>query len=327
MTGTYSMGEKTIRSRPSLAELAARCHKPEHPRIGTWMARHVSRPLALRITWLVAPWGVSANMATLLAWAVGLVGAALIGTGTHWGWFGGAVALQVWYLLDHVDGQLARLHRTDSLDGKHLDYLMHHTMNVLVPLGVGAAVVAATGRLAWLLPAAVWAVAGMLLTAQHDARYKTLIARLQRLEGVLLVTGQGHSEPKAAARMPRDPLRLVSWTAHKLAEIHVVINTVSLLALAQWLAGDKPLLLVRGYLSAVALGAVAAAVWDVAKSQNRGAAEAEFQTWFRVPPGCRLLSSQGKWCVVPDGSAAECPSDDSVPAARDEKTAEKLRWN
>ncbi len=305
------MAGKPIEHRPSLAELASRCHKPEHPRVGNWMARRVSRPMALRITWLVAPWGVSANAATSLAWITGLAGALLLGTGTHWGWFLGAVALQLWYLLDHVDGQLARLRGTDSLDGKHLDYLMHHCMNIAVPLGVGAGVVAATGQVAWLIAAGGWALAAMLLTVQHDARYKTLIARLERVEGKLFAVGQGHKEPEGTPPIPRSPLRLASWAAHKLAEAHVVIGVVLLLAILQWLANDRQLVLARGYLLAMAIGSVAAAGWDVVKSQHHRTAEAEFQRWFRVPQGYRLVPLHGKWRVVSNEPAEPCDGEDT----------------
>ena len=57
------------------------------------------------------------------------------GLGLACGWIVAAGLLQLWYLLDHVDGQLARLRGTASLDGVQLDFLMHHTVNLLVPLG------------------------------------------------------------------------------------------------------------------------------------------------------------------------------------------------
>ena len=58
----------------TLREFSRRCQKPDHDRIGNWMARRISRPLALRITWVLAPWGVSANTATLAAWVCAVSG-------------------------------------------------------------------------------------------------------------------------------------------------------------------------------------------------------------------------------------------------------------
>ena len=73
--------------------------------------------LALRITWVIAPYGVSAHAATLAALACGLGGALALGWGTHAGCLLGVALLHTWYLLDHVDGQLARLQGVASLDG------------------------------------------------------------------------------------------------------------------------------------------------------------------------------------------------------------------
>lgn len=123
--------------RPTLAQLEKTCQKPDHRRIGSFMARRVARPLALRITWMIAPWGISAHMATFATWAVALGAAGAFAWGTPAGWLIAAALLQLWYLLDHVDGQLARLHGTQSLDGASLDYMMHHTTHLLMPLGIG----------------------------------------------------------------------------------------------------------------------------------------------------------------------------------------------
>jgi hypothetical protein len=101
------------------------------------------------------------------------------------------VLLQLWYLLDHVDGQLARLRGTASLDGVQLDYLMHHTLNLLVPLGVGCGLFAATAQPLWAVGGLLWAVSSLLITLHHDARYKAFIQRLKRLRGQLRVHGGG----------------------------------------------------------------------------------------------------------------------------------------
>jgi hypothetical protein len=71
-------------TRPALAELELRCQKPDHRRIGNWMARHVTRPLALRVTWLLLPMGLSAHAATLIAWLTGLAAAAAFAWGDAW---------------------------------------------------------------------------------------------------------------------------------------------------------------------------------------------------------------------------------------------------
>ena len=283
----------------SLAELERRCQKPDHRRVGNWMARRVTRPAALRITRVVAPYGITANMATLAAWACGVAAAAAFAWGTLWGWIAGAALLQIWYLLDHVDGQLARLRGTASLDGVQLDYLMHHTVNLLVPLGIGAGVFINTLEPLWALAGLIWGVAMLLITLQHDARAKAFIKRLKRVHGRLEAIGGGAARPRPQPPIPRCPLQLLAWTARKACEMHVVINVLTLLALGQILLGDSRLLLASIFLTIITPIAVAVAACDILRSQRRSTTEQEFAAWFRVPPGHELTFRNGWWFIEP----------------------------
>ncbi len=289
------------------AELERLCQKPDHRRVGNWMARHVTRPAALQITRVIAPSGVSAHAVTLLAWVWGTAGAAAFGWGTVWGWVLGAVMLQVWYLLDHVDGQLARLRGTASLDGVQLDYLMHHTINLLVPLGIGCGLFARTGEPLWPLVGLLWGVALLLITLQHDARYKTFIKRLKRVRGRLQVLGGGGGRPSPQPPVPRRPLRLMGWIARKACETHVLLNVLALIALGQLLAGDERLLAGSVCLAAMSPLAVAVAAWSIGRSLYRGSAEKEFAAWYRVPPGHELIFVDG-WWIVESAAAGQAGS-------------------
>ena len=309
--------------RPSINELRRRCQKPDHRRLGNWMARHVSRPAALRITWVVAPWGVSANTATLAAWGCGVAAAAALAWGSVWGWILGAAMLQLWYLLDHVDGQLARLHGTASLDGVQLDYLMHHTVNLLVPLGIGCGLFVQTAEPLWPAGGLLWGISLLHLTLHHDARYKAFVQRLKRVRGRLHVGGShglhGRDARSTVARatvadatvaevtrgmhpqpqppMPRRPLRLLAWTARKACEMHVTMNLLAPTALAQLFAGDAQLVTARIYLAVMAPTAAAVAFWTILRSQHNATAEREFAAWYHVPPDCELIFSDGWWIV------------------------------
>jgi hypothetical protein len=261
------------------------------------MARRISRPMALRVTWVVAPWGVSANAATILAWICGVQAAIAFGWGTPVAWLIGAVMLQLWYLFDHVDGQLARLHGTSSLDGVQLDFLMHHTINVLVPLGVGHGVFLASGGLVWLWLGAAWGIASLLITLHHDARYKSFIVRLKRLRGTLRVHGGGAERPGEQPGIPRHPIRLAVWTARKLCEMHVVMNLLCLIAAAAWLADDGQLCPGQIYLVVMASAATGVAVLTLVRSQRNETAEREFAAWYQPAPGEQIVYDAGWWRV------------------------------
>ncbi|NLX96498.1 MAG: CDP-alcohol phosphatidyltransferase family protein [Rhodopirellula sp.] len=282
----------------SLAQWERRCQKPDHRRIGNWMARRVSRPVALRITRVVAPWGVSADGMTLAAWTCGVAAAAAFGWGTVAGWLLGAALLQLWYLLDHVDGQLARLHGSASLDGVQLDYLMHHTLALLVPLGTGWGLFAQTSEPGWCIGGLVWGVSLLLLGLHHDARYKAFVQRLKALEGTLDVVGGGAFRRSPQPPIPRHPLRLAGWAMRKACEPHVVMNLLTLIAAVSWLIQDRHLFVGRCYLATAAAIALVTATGTIVRSQRQGACEQEFSAWFRAPQGRELVFVDGHWAVV-----------------------------
>lgn len=84
----------------------------------------------------------------------------------------------------------------------------------------------------------------------------------------------------------------VRWIVHaarKFCEIHVVMNSLTAIALAESVRGD--LALGKFYLAFAAPLALATAIATLARDIHRGAAEQEFARWYRTledaPPGHR----------------------------------------
>lgn len=301
-------------TRPTLRELETRCQKLDHRRLGNWMARRVTRPLALRVTWLLLPTGLTAHRATLAALLAGIAAAATLATGTGVGWLAGALLLQLWYLLDHVDGQLARYRGSASLDGVQIDYLMHHTVNLATPLGIGYGLSRAAAN-DWPLLAGVAMGAGLLwIGLVHDTRYKAFVQRLKVLRGELLVVGGGGGRPTPAAPPPLAPLPLFAWLARKSCEMHVIMNVLTLGAMLQWLVEPSwRVAAAQCWLVAQAVLAVAVAVFTVARGVIREASEQEFAKWYRVPDGGYLRWEAGWLHVegIEPGAATPVSGDDA----------------
>ena len=99
------------------------------------LARAGATPNGITIAWiLVGLAGVSAFL--LEGWTVHVAG---------------AVLLQLSYLLDFVDGEVARLTDRRSLSGGFLDLLGHGLIKASLPMAVGAAAAWSTGGRSWLL--------------------------------------------------------------------------------------------------------------------------------------------------------------------------------
>lgn len=312
-------------TRPTLAQLRERCQKPDHRRVGNWMARRVSRPAALRVTWLVAPWGVSASAATLAAWLVGVGSCAALAWGNVAGWVVAAGLLQLWYLLDHVDGQLARWHGTASLDGVQLDYLMHHTLNLLIPIAAGWGIATVRFEPGWALIGLIAGVGLLLIGLQHDTRYKAFVQRLKRVRGQLLVEGGGGGRPAPTPSVPRKPRQAASFAARKFCEPHVVMNVLSLLAITQWALHDVQLSAGRAYLAVLAAVAATVAVGTVARAHVRHDAEREFARWYRPKEGDALVFRDGWWAVESEQDRQATERSDRSSGAAVESSIDPIR--
>ena len=284
--------------RPSLNRLEQICQKPDHRRIGNLYARRVARPLALRVTWVVLPWGISAHAMTLAAWLVAIAAAIAFALGTALGWLFGAALLQLWYLLDHVDGQLARARGTASLDGAQLDYLMHHTVNLLLPLGIGLGLFVRRLEPHWLAIGLAWGMATLLLRLRHDATYKAFFQRFKRVRGRLIIVGGGGGRPVPPAGPPHELRRLAVWSVRKLSEIHVVMNCVAVVAIVQWALKDASLMMGAVYTAMMGLLVAVLCVATLARSLAHEDAEREFAAWCRPPEGYDLVYSDGWWELV-----------------------------
>jgi hypothetical protein len=126
--------------------------------------------------------GLTPNQITVLSFCVGLLAAAGFGYGHRWSLIAGAVLLQVAFMLDCVDGQLARYTRQFSRFGAWLDSVFDRGKEYVVYLGLAIGSVRGFHTDVWILAAAALS----LQTARHmfefsywDVHYKALAAAPQ----------------------------------------------------------------------------------------------------------------------------------------------------
>lgn len=97
------LGEKTLSERNNLW--------------GYWVLRQVS----YYPTWLFLKLGISANSITIMGFILGLAGCVLLAFGGYVGIIIGAILINLWALLDYVDGNIARYSGSGSKFGAFLD--------------------------------------------------------------------------------------------------------------------------------------------------------------------------------------------------------------
>lgn len=274
-----------------------RCLKPNPERLGTWTARRLGRPAALQVTRVVVHWGMTANHATIGAMVAAVGAIVSFGVGGPLSWLVGALLLPLWYLLDHVDGQLARWHRTASLDGTTVDYLMHHSVNVLLPIGLGFGMMRETGWSLWCLAGIAWGWGSLVIGLRHDARYKAFVQRLKLLHGELRVVGGGGGRPEVATSPRRSIKQASRWLVLKAYETHVVMGMLLVIASARVLFENFGLALASCYIVLLSLPAPLVAASLVVKGFRSDEAEQEFARWYRVRETDSLEFRDGWWHV------------------------------
>lgn len=200
------------------------------------MVRTFLRDAALPCTWLLLHTPVTADQVTLAALLTGLAAClflALPGSGCF---LAAVFLLQLWYYLDHVDGQIARYRKTACLTGRFFDFLMHHMVHAAAVLGLGMAFAAAGGLDApGVVLAVLTAFSMTLFNLLHDIKSKAFVEKLEQAGAIGLAVKSGPSPASGGDSLPPSrgiPKRLFSFL-HKSCEIHVLMNALTVLAVLE----------------------------------------------------------------------------------------------
>lgn len=214
----------------NLKELKDICQKPDYKTRGNWMARNITRDMALPLSWLILHTPATANHVTFISLIVGLAGGYMFSVGTPFAFLLGALLIQLWYLLDHVDGHIARYKGQSSLTGVYFDYITHYIVHAAIFIGIGAGVTATDGRATFLIMGFLAAFGVTFLNLVYDVMYKTYFFRFAKAR-VITVRSDEIAASGIKASSGTFGLRQLFSFAHKLCEVHVLMNIVTSLAI------------------------------------------------------------------------------------------------
>ncbi|MFI6638299.1 CDP-alcohol phosphatidyltransferase family protein [Streptomyces sp. NPDC050504] len=185
--------------RPSVAELRPVVHPAgvKDRRSGEhWGGRLYMREISLRITRLLVTTKVTPNQLTYVMTIAGVLAAPALLVPGIWGAVLGVVAVQMYLLLDCVDGEVARWKKQFSLSGVYLDRVGAYLCDaaVLVGFGLRAADLWGTGRIDWL-----WAFLGTLAALGAILiKAETDLVGVARHQGGLPVVKDAAAEPRSS---------------------------------------------------------------------------------------------------------------------------------
>jgi choline kinase/phosphatidylglycerophosphate synthase len=146
------------------------------------VSRWVNRPLSTRVSMALAPLRPAPDLVSLVAFAFGLAGAALLAAGRG---LLGALLVYAASVTDGVDGEVARLQLRGRPQGALLDGVLDRVADAAILAGLG-----------------LWALAG------HDARI-VLALTVAATAGALL--SMATKDRAAALGLPSAPERALGW--------------------------------------------------------------------------------------------------------------------
>lgn len=119
-----------------LKDLRARIEKKERLTPETRFDRYFARKISIYITWILVHTKVSANQVTASQLVIGGLGCVFIGTGEKSFIAIGIGLLHFSYILDCVDGEIARFRGSSSLTGIFFDEASHSIFNAMLYAGL-----------------------------------------------------------------------------------------------------------------------------------------------------------------------------------------------
>lgn len=110
---------------PSVKELRKICQTAESAKHDSILGRYFGRKLSIYLTHVLLHTPISANQVTILMLLVGMVSGTLFIIGNYWCSLAGSILFPIMYILDGVDGEVARYRNSCSLKGVYLDRVSH----------------------------------------------------------------------------------------------------------------------------------------------------------------------------------------------------------
>ncbi len=223
----------------SIAELRQICQTTAKKDKSNVYMRYVCRFLSIYGTRLVLPTKITANQVSVAMIAMGFISNFCFLASSKFMFALGAILLQVWYLIDCMDGEVARYRhyketgrvvidkRESSLTGLYYDMINHYIVNFLVPSCIGFGIFQATRNPMWILTGLLGALAQVLMLAMHDTKCRAILAHLKKYSRVEPVAEKaGEAAPKE-----RSPAHIAFMTLHYTMTYPSVMNLTGIAAI------------------------------------------------------------------------------------------------
>lgn len=228
-----------VSRRPTLNELRAVAQPPsvlgrrnaEH-----WVALLYTRRLSLRLTRVLVGTPVTADAVTYAMMMVGIAGGALLLVPGVPGALLAALAIQLYLLLDCVDGEIARWRHTTSERGVYLDRLGHYLVEASWFVFLGARI-GGSWQSGWVSVGLAVSLLAVLAKIETDLVAATVGPKRNRVDAAAVTPKPGAIR---LARAVTHPLRIHRATGA--VEASMLVLVASVMATTVWPPAEQALL-------------------------------------------------------------------------------------
>jgi len=177
----------------SIRELKTICQTTAKKDVTNVYMRYVCRSVSIHITRLLIPTNVTADQVSFVMILTGVIANLFFLSPYRIVFLLGTLVLQFWYILDCVDGEIARYRAYQKnqqvvqekmelqMTGAYWDYLNHYIVHGLVPLTTSFGLYQATKNTGWILIGFVASISQTLLLAVHDAKSRAFVAKIRKM--------------------------------------------------------------------------------------------------------------------------------------------------
>lgn len=144
--------------------------KKDLPRYATYITHKIS----IRIVNILKDYPIKPDWVTGFTIFLGVISALLFCFANIYSILIAAIFLEIYYIFDAVDGQLARVKGQSSLTGAFFDYISNHIVHSLVFLGIGYGLFHRSGNILYFISGAFAAWGMVFMYTIYDARYNIL---------------------------------------------------------------------------------------------------------------------------------------------------------
>ena len=209
----------------SIEELKKICFKGNYEKLPVY-PRYVTHKISIRIVKLLLHTSITPNQITLSSIVIGMTSCIMFATAIPVYFLLGALILELYYIIDAVDGQLARYKKLSSMTGGYFDYVSNYIVYPCVFFCIGLGLIRHSGDVLPIVFAFSASVSVSLISVFSECKYNVFVSAIKKANEVKIkkAVGEGKSEKKLPFT------RYLFSLLHKLCTYPTIMNVITVVA-------------------------------------------------------------------------------------------------